>query len=166
MNYIYDGKIIGEMHPNCLEWWVCRICWQSTPPVHSVAHLIVIGACDIKGEQLVSSPFLTHHRSGAVFCLLLQVSSDYARPITGQVTEVTCPVIGRTQPELTPEQETEYRPWCFYMKMWNSLALESGCNLKSVIFNFISGIGILSISCEIGLKTSLMLSQHCFRYMR
>ena len=33
--------------------------------------------------------------SGTVFCLLLGVSSDYAQPITGQVTEVTCPVIGR-----------------------------------------------------------------------
>ena len=32
---------------------------------------------------------------GTVFCLLLGVSSDYAQPITGQVTEVTCPVIGR-----------------------------------------------------------------------
>ena len=29
------------------------------------------------------------------------VSSDYAQPITGQVTEVTYPVIGGTQPELT-----------------------------------------------------------------
>ena len=40
---------------------------------------------------------------GHVFCLLFGVSSDYAQPITGQVTEVTCPVIGRAQPELTPE---------------------------------------------------------------
>ena len=41
---------------------------------------------------------------GPVFCLLLGVSSDYAQPITGQVTEVTCPVIGRAQPELTPSK--------------------------------------------------------------
>ena len=34
----------------------------------------------------------------------LRVSSDYAQPITGQVTEVTCPVIGRTQSELTPSK--------------------------------------------------------------
>ena len=50
---------------------------------------------------------VTHGREeqvwpGPVFCLLLGVSSDYAQPITGQVTEVTCPVIGRAQPELTP----------------------------------------------------------------
>ena len=36
-----------------------------------------------------------------VFSLLLEVSSDYAQSITGQVTEVTCPVIGQTQPELS-----------------------------------------------------------------
>ena len=39
---------------------------------------------------------------GPHFCLLLRVGSDYAQPITGQVTEVTCPVIGQAQPELTP----------------------------------------------------------------
>ena len=43
-------------------------------------------------------------RPGPVFCLLLGVSSGYAQPITGQVTEVTCPVIGRAQPELTPNK--------------------------------------------------------------
>ena len=32
---------------------------------------------------------------GPIFCLLLRVSSGYAQPITGQVTEVTCPVIGQ-----------------------------------------------------------------------
>ena len=35
--------------------------------------------------------------SVAVFCLLLGVSSDYAQPITGQVTEVTCPVVVDTK---------------------------------------------------------------------
>ena len=34
--------------------------------------------------------------SGPVFCLLLRVSSGCARPITGQVTSVTWPVIGGT----------------------------------------------------------------------
>ena len=33
--------------------------------------------------------------SWTVFCLLLGVSSDCAQPITGQVTEVTCPVIAK-----------------------------------------------------------------------
>ena len=48
--------------------------------------------------------------SGPVFCLLLGVSSDYAQPITGQVTEVTCPVIGWAQPELTPSKRPKTGP--------------------------------------------------------
>ena len=36
-------------------------------------------------------------KPGPIFCLLLGVSSDNAQPITGQVTEVTCPVIGQAQ---------------------------------------------------------------------
>ena len=47
---------------------------------------------------------------GLVFCLLLGVSSDYAQPITGQVNEVTCPVIGQAQPELTPSKRQKTGP--------------------------------------------------------
>ena len=47
---------------------------------------------------------------GPVFCLLLGVSSDCAQPITGQVTEVTCPVIGQTQPELTLSKRQKTGP--------------------------------------------------------
>ena len=51
------------------------------------------------------------HRSGPVFCLLLWESSDYAQPITGQVTEVTCPVIGQAQHELsTPSKRQKTGP--------------------------------------------------------
>ena len=42
--------------------------------------------------------------SKPVLCLLLGVSSDYVQPITDQVTEVTCFVSGRAQPELTPSK--------------------------------------------------------------
>ena len=49
-------------------------------------------------------------QSGSVFCLLLGVSSDYAQPITGQVTEVTCPMIGQAQPELTPSKRQKTGP--------------------------------------------------------
>ena len=49
-------------------------------------------------------------RSGSVFCLLLRVSLDYAQPITGRVTEVTCPVIGWAQPELTPSKRQKTGP--------------------------------------------------------
>ena len=48
--------------------------------------------------------------TGLVFCLLLGGSPDYAQPITGHVTEVTCPVIGRAQPELTPSKRQKTGP--------------------------------------------------------
>ena len=41
---------------------------------------------------------------GPIFCLFLRVSSDYAQPITGQVTEVTCHMVGRAQSALTPSK--------------------------------------------------------------
>ena len=42
--------------------------------------------------------------SGPIFCLLLEVSSDDAQPITDQVIAVTWPVTGQAQPELTPSK--------------------------------------------------------------
>ena len=41
---------------------------------------------------------------------LFGVSSDYAQPTTGQFTEVTCPVIGRAQPELTLSKRQKTGP--------------------------------------------------------
>ena len=46
----------------------------------------------------------------ARFCLLLRVSSDYARPITGQVTSVTWPVIGWPSSELTLSKRQKTGP--------------------------------------------------------
>ena len=54
-------------------------------------------------------------RSRCVFCLLPRVSSDCGRPITGQVTEVTCPVIGPAQPELTPRKWQKTTCWYRYL---------------------------------------------------
>ena len=48
--------------------------------------------------------------SGPVFCLLLGVSPDYAQPITGQVTELTCPMIGRAQSEVIPSKGQKTGP--------------------------------------------------------
>ena len=48
--------------------------------------------------------------TGPISCLLLGISSDYARPITGQVTEVTWPVIGWAQPEFTPSDTRKTSP--------------------------------------------------------
>ena len=76
---------------------------------------------------------------GPVFCLLLGVSSDYAQPITGQVTEVTCPVIGQAQPELTPSkrQKTGSAPYqavmltappSTHLLSSSTVVSEGGCN--------------------------------------
>ena len=48
--------------------------------------------------------------SGPVFCILLGVNSGYVQPITGQVAEVTCPAISRSQPELTPSKRHKMGP--------------------------------------------------------
>ena len=49
-----------------------------------------------------------HRRPGPIFCLW--VRSDYAQSITDQVAEVICPVIGHTQPELTPSKRQKTGP--------------------------------------------------------
>ena len=48
--------------------------------------------------------FIHEHILTWVRFLLVRASSDYAQPITGQVTEVTCPVIGRAQLGLSPSK--------------------------------------------------------------
>ena len=58
--------------------------------------------------------------TGPIFCLLLGVSSDYSQPITGQVTEVTCPVIDQSTAWAYSEQETENGPWT-QMTSWGIL---------------------------------------------
>ena len=56
------------------------------------------------------------YTAGPVFCLLLWVSSDYAQPISlipeswFLIPEVTCPVIGRAQPELTLSKRLKRGP--------------------------------------------------------
>ena len=49
-------------------------------------------------------------RAGFLSLAQSKLSSDYAQPITGQVIEVTCPVIGRAQPELTPSKRQKTGP--------------------------------------------------------
>ena len=50
---------------------------------------------------------MCHLNQGQFF---IRVSLGYAQPITGQVTEVTCPVIGRAQPELIPSKRQKRDP--------------------------------------------------------
>ena len=58
---------------------------------HMSRDLIHVG---YRNTLLSSYSSVASNTSGPVFCLLLRVSSGCARPITGQVTLVTWPVIG------------------------------------------------------------------------
>ena len=78
----------------------------------------------------LSIPELQRWSSGPVFCLLLGVSSDCAQPITGQVTEVTCPVIDRAQPELTPRKRQKTDPG---MDKWVHSTLYNGYHHLSML---------------------------------
>ena len=81
-----------------------------------------------------------HTRSGPVFCLMLRVSSDSAQSITGQVTEVTCPVIGRAQPELTLSKSQKTGPgqpfWILSFDDENKFKIIDSCKKKKS-FNFV-----------------------------
>ena len=55
----------------------------------------------VKTNRRYAASIVTLLTTGPVFCLLIGVSSGFAQPITGQVTEVTWPVIGRAHSELT-----------------------------------------------------------------
>ena len=64
----------------------------------------------IWNEDRVILRIMKGSRAGPVFCLLLGVSSGCARPITGQVTSVTWPVIGWAYSELTPSKRQKTGP--------------------------------------------------------
>ena len=78
------------------------------------------------------------HLPEPVFCLLLGVSSDYAQSVTGQVTEVTCPVIGRAQPELTPNKRQKTGP--------EDNSTNTNLDILMWYWELNSGISILSTS--------------------
>ena len=72
------------------------------------------------------------------FCLLLRVSLDYVQSITLQVTEVTCPVIGRSQSELTPSKRQKTDPdstwqWKGHVFFYHSFTGLSIFTLKAII---------------------------------
>ena len=71
---------------------------------------LIYEAMNPKNESELPLSVMLSEWPGPVFCLLLRVSSDYAQPITGQVTEVTCPVIGRAQPELNLSKRQKTGP--------------------------------------------------------
>ena len=81
---------------------------------------------------------------GPVICLLLEVSSDYAQPITDQVTEVTYPEIGQAQPEVTPSKRRkidpdlvskEYGPFCYHHTAIITTNVQCGAVIARSIFS-------------------------------
>ena len=77
--------------------FICKGLINNMPPL-----VKIMTQCPTGDKSLFEEVYWCIYASpGSIFCLLLGVSSDYAQPITGQVTEVACPVIGRAQPELT-----------------------------------------------------------------
>ena len=66
------------------------------------------------GLQICDKPIYNRqvHYTQGPFCFLSLARSklSYAQPITGQVTEVTCPVIDRAQAELTPSKRQKTGP--------------------------------------------------------
>ena len=101
----------------CRMWWCWKKCVIMAPHcIYIMTRLCPVWICvDILATYQISqmafgSIRLVYHLSGPVFCLLLGVSSDYAQPITGQATEVICPVIGWAQPELTPSKRQKTGP--------------------------------------------------------
>ena len=75
-----------------------------------LAHVIEIHFREIKHAKSSSLILCLPMFSGPVLGVLLWVSLDFVQPITGQVTEVTCRVIGRSQPELTPSKRQKTHP--------------------------------------------------------
>ena len=79
-------------------------------PSRNIGHVLLW----VVWVALVTIPWmplnLWRNEPGPAFRLLLGISSDYVQPITGQVTDVTCPVIGRAQPELSPSKRQKTGP--------------------------------------------------------
>ena len=68
------------------------------------------------------SHLITYHRTGPVFCILLGVDSGCARPITGQITSVTWPVIGWSEHTLNlllARDRTQARVLCATHGDWS-----------------------------------------------
>ena len=84
-----------------------RSCWPQLGPMLAPWILLY---CLKKCNYNAVAFCINYTCAGPIFCHLLGKSSDYAQPITCQVTEVTCPVIGWPQPELTPSKRQKTGP--------------------------------------------------------
>ena len=103
--------------------------------------------------QLESFYDYTGITAGPVFCLLFRVCSGYAQPITGQATEVTCPVIARAQLIST---------LCHIYASVNRVSIGSDNSLSPILCQSIicTNAGLLSIEpLEINFSEILMKIQ-------
>ena len=107
--------VFPEMY--CMSNVTCKVIWKVRVS-HDANFVItgVTGGCHTESSHheanfvIIDGTEVYQRKTWTVFCLLLGVSSDYAPPITGQVTEVTCHVIGRAQPQLTPSKRQKTGP--------------------------------------------------------
>ena len=77
----------------------CSCLWHSKAFYSARAILLYFQKWNVMATYLqlrdpLSMRYWRAANPGPVFCLLLGVSSDCARPITGQITSVTWPMIG------------------------------------------------------------------------
>ena len=90
---------------------VLHVWWFSWTLQHIVRPWLALFLLSSIQQSHLIPPQMRLARSGTIFCFLLGVSSGCAQPITGQVTEITCPVIGQAQPELTRSKRQIMAPW-------------------------------------------------------
>ena len=114
----WNAKFTGCLHT--LDTVIGVIKLYSKGSVWELGHLYIVDCClsvqlqppvrwwsrrHVRAKTCYRNlQWLSWSWSGPVMRLLLWVSSGNAQPITGQVTEVTCPVIGCAQPALTPSK--------------------------------------------------------------
>ena len=86
-------------------------CWPSSVMPYSICGPQCVNYCTSAAIVLTSFFWnIPVSAPGPIFCLLLSGSLGYAQPITGQVTELTCPVIGQAQPDPTLSKRQKMDP--------------------------------------------------------
>ena len=104
---LQNGWHVANNISTCVFFVRISLNFVPKDPVDNKSVLVQVMVWHWSGNKPLPEPVMTllikayMPSPGPIFCLLLGVSSDYAQPITGQVTKVTCPVIGRAQSELT-----------------------------------------------------------------
>ena len=108
---------IGHHHKYRCEWQLFHVLWATNG---------LVGDMQVIGDRLLGDMQRIHKlllliwrlstcifhlwEPGPIFCLMFWVSSDYTKPITGQVTGVTCPVIDKHSLSLL-WASNKNRPW-------------------------------------------------------